>query len=141
MATVVAEADLPRLVTMLMIIGVYLVLGCIVDSFAMIMLTIPIFYPIAENLGYDLIWFGIIVTRVMEMAMITPSHRNECVCHRRCHTRCALQTIFKGIVPFFIADIFHVAMLLAVPGVVPVSAKHHVACHGEGSESVHSDLT
>lgn len=118
LAMVVAETDLPRLVTMLMIIGVYLLLGCVVDSFAMIMLTIPIFYPIAESLGYDLIWFGIIVTRVMEMAMITPPIGMNVYVIAGVTPDVPLQTIFKGIVPFFIADIFHVAMLLAVPGVV-----------------------
>ena len=55
-----------------MIVLVYLIGGCFIDALALIMLTIPIFYPIVTNLGYDPIWFGVIIVLVTQMGVITP---------------------------------------------------------------------
>lgn len=118
LANFVIETQVPPIVTMFMIIGVYLILGCIVDAFAMIMLTIPIFYPIAQSLGFDLVWFGIIVTRVMEMAMITPPIGMNVYVIAGVAPDVPMQTIFRGIFPFLMADIVHLSLLLFVPSVV-----------------------
>lgn len=55
-----------------LILLVYLVLGCILDSMSMLFLTVPVFYPIVSSLGYDLVWFGILVVTMVEVALITP---------------------------------------------------------------------
>jgi tripartite ATP-independent transporter DctM subunit len=60
------------LVVILFIIAVYLVLGCFLDSMSMLFLTVPVFYPIVATLGYDLVWFGILVVTMVEIALITP---------------------------------------------------------------------
>src|SRR5699024_4416722 len=56
----------------LTLVGIYLALGCVLESMSMILLTVPVFYPIVEALGFDLIWFGILVVVVTEISLITP---------------------------------------------------------------------
>jgi C4-dicarboxylate transporter DctM subunit len=118
LAETVGGLALPSLATMGLVILVYLFLGCFIDAFAMILLTIPIFFPLAMTLGFDPIWFGIIIVRVMEMAMITPPIGMNVYVIAGVAPDVPMQTIFKGIFPFLIADIFHVALLLFVPAVV-----------------------
>lgn len=72
MATWVAEADVQPLITFTMIIGIYLILGAVLEATSMIIITIPIFFPIAVTLGIDPLAFGVIVTLAMEVAQITP---------------------------------------------------------------------
>ena len=67
-----AGLQVPGLVVMLAILGIYLLLGCVLESMSMILLTVPMFYPLVAHLGYDLVWFGIIVVVVTEISMITP---------------------------------------------------------------------
>ena len=71
-ASWVAELNMPAFAIVIMIMLVYLIGGCFIDALALIMLTIPIFYPIIINLGYDPIWFGIIIVLVTQMGVITP---------------------------------------------------------------------
>ncbi|MBN2372930.1 TRAP transporter large permease subunit, partial [bacterium] len=103
---------------MILIIFMYIFMGCIMDAFAMILLTIPIFFPLAESLGFDPIWFGILIVRVVEMGMITPPIGINVYTIAGVAPDVPMQTIFRGIIPFFIADIFHVALLMIVPQVV-----------------------
>jgi C4-dicarboxylate transporter DctM subunit len=79
-------------------------------------LTIPILYPTIIGLGFDPIWFGVIFVRVAEIGLITPPiGLNSFVIAGV--TEMPVGTVFRGIVPFFIADILHVTLLVAVPGV------------------------
>jgi tripartite ATP-independent transporter DctM subunit len=118
LAYLIGGLQFPPLIIMIFIILMYMFLGCIMDAFAMILLTIPIFFPLAESLGFDPIWFGIIIVRVVEMGMITPPIGINVYTIAGVAPDVPMQNIFKGIIPFFIADIFHVALLLLVPSVV-----------------------
>ena len=81
----------------------------------MILLTVPIFFPLAMSLGFDPIWFGIIIVRVFEMAAITPPvGMNVYVIHGVARD-IPMSTIFRGIIPFVIADICHVTLLVVFP--------------------------
>ena len=64
--------DVAPIVIVLVIVGIYLVLGCVFESISMILLTVPVFVPLVESLGFDLIWFGIVVVVVTEISLITP---------------------------------------------------------------------
>ena len=114
----VAGLPLPPLGIMGFVLIVYLFLGCFIDAMAMVLLTIPIFFPLATSLGFDPIWFGIVVVRVMEMAMITPPIGMNVYVIAGVAPDVPMQTIFKGIIPFLIADICHVCLILFVPAVV-----------------------
>jgi tripartite ATP-independent transporter DctM subunit len=105
-------------IVILAIVAVYLVLGCILESFSMVLLTVPIFYPIVQALGFDLIWFGIIVVVVTEIGLITPPiGLNVFVVHSTIPD-VPVTRIFSGIWSFVVADIFRLGLLLAVPWLV-----------------------
>lgn len=113
-ATYVSALPVSRYVVLLFIVIVYLILGCIMDSLAIVLLTVPVFFPLIVQLGFDPIWFGVIVTRVTEMGMITPPvGMNVYVIHGI--TKVPMATIFRGIGPFLIADVVELAFLIAIP--------------------------
>ncbi|MFC1868930.1 TRAP transporter large permease [Thermodesulfobacteriota bacterium] len=115
LADFIGGLPLNRHVIMIFIVITYIFLGCAIDAMAMILLTVPIFYPVVETLGFDPIWFGIIIVRVMEMGMITPPVGMNVYVIKSVAKDVPIGTIFRGIVPFVIADVFHVALLMAFP--------------------------
>jgi len=115
LADVVAGLPIPPLGVLLLILLIYMVLGCVMPALAMIVLTVPIFYPLAMAVGYDPIWFGVIIVRVMEMAQITPPMGITVFVIKGVAKDIPMYTIFRGIFPFLIADICEIALLIAVP--------------------------
>jgi len=113
----ISHLDLPPFVVMVAIMVVYLILGCFIDSAAMVTLTIPIFFPLAISLGFHPVWFGIIVTRAMEIAMITPPVGMNVYVISGVAGDVPMADIFKGIMPFLMADVVHVALLFAFPAI------------------------
>jgi C4-dicarboxylate transporter DctM subunit len=111
----VAGLDLPPLVVMGMIIMVYLIGGCFMDALGLILLTVPIIFPVAIALGFDPIWFGIIITRVSEIGVITPPVGINVYVMKGVATDVSLTTIFRGILPFLAADVVSVGLLLFIP--------------------------
>ncbi|MEM5477680.1 TRAP transporter large permease [Pacificibacter sp. AS14] len=100
------------------VLCIYLALGCVLESLSMIMLTVPVFYPIAANLGIDLIWFGIFVVMVTEISYITPPVGMNAFVLRSVVPDVRLGTIFKGLVPFVFMDVLRIALLTAFPVLV-----------------------
>ncbi|MFC1534495.1 TRAP transporter large permease [Thermodesulfobacteriota bacterium] len=117
LADFVSGLPLPPMFIIVGIMVVWLFLGCFMDPAAMILLTVPIFFPLAMDLGFDPIWFGIIATRMGEIAQITPPVGINVYIMAGVAPEVPLQTIFKGIFPFLLADIFHVALLLSFPSI------------------------
>ncbi len=113
---------LPPLLIMAAIILVYLLGGCIMDALAMVMLTIPIFYPVVTHLGYDPIWFGVIIVLVTQMGVITPPVGiNVYVVYGVAEGvvgKIPLQAIFKGILPFLIAVIVGTVLMMIFPEII-----------------------
>ncbi len=104
-----------RYVIIIFILILYLFLGCVMDAMGMILLTVPILFPVAHSLGFDAIWFGIIIVRVFEMASITPPVGLNVFVIRGVAKDVPMGVIFRGIIPFLLADLCHVALLIAVP--------------------------
>ena len=97
-----------------LVIVLYLLLGCFFDVNAAILLTIPLLFPAVQALGINPIWFGIIVVRLNEIGLITPPiGLNVFVISGALNV--PIGTVFRGILPFLIADFFHLALLIAVP--------------------------
>ncbi|MGI9371505.1 MAG: TRAP transporter large permease [Hyphomicrobiales bacterium] len=109
-----------RMVIMLMIILVYIVLGCVFESLSMLLLTVPIFFPLVISLGFDPVWFGIIVVVVTEISLITPPVGLNVFVLKGVIGDVSTSTIFKGVTPFWIADIIRLLLLLFVPFLVLV---------------------
>jgi len=111
----VSEIQLPRYAVMLIIITVYLVGGCVIDSLALIMLTIPIFYPVVLFLGYDPIWFGVIIVLVTQIGVITPPVGINVYVVSGVAKDVPLEVIFKGVLPFLAALIIGTLLLIPFP--------------------------
>ncbi len=113
----VSEIQLPRYAVMLIIIMVYLIGGCVIDSLALIMLTIPIFYPVVLFLGYDPIWFGVVIVLITQIGIITPPVGINVYVVSGVARDVPLNVIFKGVLPFLVALIIGVLLLIPFPGV------------------------
>jgi len=114
----VGGLDLPRWAIMAMIIFVYLIGGCFIDALALIMLTIPIFYPVVIQLGYDPIWFGVIIVLVTQMGVITPPVGINVYVVNGIAVGIPLEKIFKGIFPFLFALIVGTGFMVAFPQII-----------------------
>jgi C4-dicarboxylate transporter, DctM subunit len=100
---------------LLVIIGMYFILGCLLDSLAMILLTIPIVFPIIQALGYDPVWFGIIIVMVVELGLITPPIGMNVFVIKGIAREVPLETIFRGVTPFIVAQVILILILIAFP--------------------------
>ena len=118
LANWVVGLDMPPLMVMGLIIVVYLIGGCFMDALGLILLTVPIFFPVAISLGFNPIWFGIIITRVTEIGVITPPVGMNVYIIKGVATDVPLFTIFRGITPFLLADVLSVGLLLMFPQIV-----------------------
>jgi C4-dicarboxylate transporter, DctM subunit len=105
------------MMVILTIIGVYFLLGCVLESMTMILLTIPVFFPIVQGLGFDPIWFGIIVVVVTEISLITPPVGLNVFVISGMFREIGTANVFRGIAPFIAADIIRILILVFVPAI------------------------
>jgi len=115
LANWVSSLPLPNFAIMAVIILVYLFGGCFMDALAMIMLTIPIFFPVAQQLGYDPIWFGVVIVLITEMGVITPPVGVNVYVVYGVAKEVPLETIFRGVLPMLLALLACNAILLIFP--------------------------
>jgi TRAP-type C4-dicarboxylate transport system permease large subunit len=97
-------------------IALYLVLGALMDELAMLMLTVPIFFPVIKVLGVDPYWFGVIVVLVMATGMICPPVGMNCFIVAGIDKSIPITRIYKGVWPYFMAIICMVALMFFFPG-------------------------
>ncbi|MCS7233436.1 MAG: TRAP transporter large permease [Synergistetes bacterium] len=100
---------------MAFIILIYVISGCFIDALALILLTIPIFYPVVIKLGFDPIWFGVMVVLVTQIGVITPPVGINAYVIKGIFPEIPMETIFKGVTPFFIALILGAILLMLFP--------------------------
>jgi tripartite ATP-independent transporter DctM subunit len=103
-----------------LILLAYLILGCILDSMSMMFLTVPLFFPIVTGLGYDPVWFGIIVVTMIEISLITPPVGLNVFVLHAVRPDIPTPTIFRGVLPFVAADVVRVSLLVAFPAIALV---------------------
>ena len=106
------------MLTLILILLAYAVLGMFMDAIGMLLLTLPVVYPAVTALGFDSIWFGIIVVKMAEFCLITPPIGLNCFVVASVRPECSVQDVFRGVTPFFIADALTIAALVAMPGIV-----------------------
>lgn len=109
--------DVSPFVVVLILMVVYVLLGCILESMSMIVLTVPVFYPMIQALGFDLIWFGIVVVVVTEISLITPPVGLNVFVLKAVLPDVKVSTIFKGVTPFWIADIVRLTLIVLFPAI------------------------
>lgn len=97
------------------ILLVFLVLGCVMDSMAIILIFVPLFAPVIVAQGFDLVWFGVIVVVATAIAMITPPIGMNVFVLKAVLPQVPIQKIFKGLVPFILADVIRLGVLVLFP--------------------------
>jgi tripartite ATP-independent transporter DctM subunit len=102
---------------LLLIMLMYLVLGCLMDAMAMIILTVPIVFPAVTALGYDPIWFGIIIVMTVELGLIHPPVGMNVFVIKTAVEDVSFATIFRGVAPFIVTDLIRLGVLIAVPAI------------------------
>ena len=93
----------------------YLVLGCLMDAMAMIILTVPIIFPVVTQLGFDPIWFGVIIVMTVELGLIHPPVGMNVFVIKSVVKDVSFTTIFKGVIPFVLTDLMRLVILIAFP--------------------------
>jgi len=106
----------PWIIFSLMIL-VYLVLGCFMDQLAILVLTLPIVFPMILRFGYDPIWFGIVLTKTVEIGLMTPPMGMNCFVASSI-SKIPLSQVFRGVTPFIGAELVTIALLISVPQLV-----------------------
>ena len=120
----VKESGLPPMLVMIAILVVYILLGCVMDSLAMILLTIPVFYPVVMGLDFwgltptdKSIWFGILALMVVEIGLVHPPVGMNVYVINRIAETVPLSETFKGVVPFLLSDFLRITALLFFPAI------------------------
>lgn len=123
LAEAIGEAGLPPILVLLAMLALYLVLGCVMDSMSMLLLTVPIFYPIVAGLDFGmsreetLIWFGILAVVVVEVGLITPPVGMNVFVINGLARDVPMIESFRGVLPFLISDGLRIAALIAFPAI------------------------
>jgi tripartite ATP-independent transporter DctM subunit len=115
LANYVNGLDVNRFVILAIIVIIYIILGCLMDSLAMVTLTVPIFLPIVKNLGFDPIWYGVLMVMVMEMGLITPPVGMNVYIVAGVAKEVPLMTIFRGVTPMIFGMAAAIVIVIAFP--------------------------
>lgn len=105
------------IMVVVMMMGIYLLLGMVMEELAIVLLTIPVFFPVIMGLGYDPIWFGILIVTVVEIGMISPPVGLNLFVLNSLLPDVKLSTLYRGVWPFVVADVVRLGILIAVPGI------------------------
>ncbi|MFC1980947.1 TRAP transporter large permease [Chloroflexota bacterium] len=111
----ILSLSLPPMMVVALILCLYVLLGMIMDPMGMLMLTLPIVIPAVSHFGFSLIWFGVMVVKMSEFGLITPPVGITCYAVKSAVPGARLEDIFRGVVPFYIADAITIAILFALP--------------------------
>ena len=113
--TLVQDSGLTPVMVMVVICLIYILLGCVLDSLAMMLLTLPMFFPIVIGLGYDPVWFGIMVVMLVELGLVTPPIGINLFILKSVVPDVPLIKIIRGIVPFIVVDIMRLLLIGFIP--------------------------
>jgi TRAP-type C4-dicarboxylate transport system permease large subunit len=118
LVSTVTEADLPPYLVLVLCLAILLPMGMFLDGISMILIAAPLLHPILVGYGFDGIWIGVLVVKVAEMALITPPVGMNAFVYSGAVREAGLGTVFRGVVPFIVADLVVVAVLIAFPAIV-----------------------
>lgn len=116
-AEFVVSLGLGNYTVLFLVLVVYILLGMLFDIFSILVLTIPIIFPMIVTLGFDPIWYAVLMVRVVEIGLITPPFGIN-LFGLAGIVDVPISTMYRGVMPFLIADFFHVALLISVPSIV-----------------------
>jgi C4-dicarboxylate transporter, DctM subunit len=96
---------------------IYVALGLVMEELSMVLLTIPVFFPVITGLGFDPVWFGVLIVTIVEIGMISPPVGMNLFVMNSLLPLVKLKTIFQGVWPFVMADIVRLGILIAFPAI------------------------
>ena len=99
---------------------IYVVLGTAMEELSMILLTVPVFFPLVVGLGFDPVWFGILIVVVVQIGLISPPVGMNMFVVKSMLPRISTATIFRGVTPFVVAEVVLLAVLVAFPSIILV---------------------
>jgi len=111
----VTDMNLSPIMILMCILFLYIVLGMVMDSIAMLLLTVPVVYPLAMAAGFDPIWFGIVTVITVELGLITPPIGMNVFVINSVAKDVRITSIFKGVIPFVLSDIVRLALIIIFP--------------------------
>ena len=117
LAEVFSGFDLAPLGILFCVLLLYMVLGCFMDSIAMMLLTVPVVYPLILQAGFDPIWFGVVTVLAVELGLITPPVGMNVFVINATARHIPLGQIFRGVVPFIVSDLLRLALLISFPAI------------------------
>lgn len=111
----ITTMNMSPMMVLLAIIGMYFVLGLFMDALAMLVITVPVLFPVITALGFDPVWFGIIAVLTVELGLITPPMGMNVFVIKAVAPHIKLSDMFKGVAPFIVSDLCRLALLVAFP--------------------------
>jgi tripartite ATP-independent transporter DctM subunit len=111
----IGDLGLPPMGVLILILFIYVILGCFLDSLSMMLITLPIVFPIITHLGYDPIWFGVLVVSVVEIGLITPPLGMNLFVIAASVEDLRFETVAIGAIPFLVADFVRLVLLVSIP--------------------------
>jgi len=117
LTTFVSRFQLHPIVVVAAIMVIYVILGTAMEELSMILLTLPVFFPIIVKLGFDPIWFGILIVVVVEIGLISPPVGMNLFVLSTLLPQVPTRTVFRGVTPFIVADIIRLAILVTFPAI------------------------
>lgn len=120
LADFVTALAVPSIFILFAILIIYLILGCLMPAIPMLILTVPIFFPVVMAMGYDPIWFGVIMVLMLEMAVITPPMGINVLALQTVVEDISLTEMFRGVMPFLIAMIVCIVIIIIFPQIATI---------------------
>jgi TRAP-type C4-dicarboxylate transport system permease large subunit len=115
LADFITGIALPKMVVLAGIILIYIILGCIMDCYAIMILTVPIIFPVIQAMQFDPIWFGVLMVIVLEVGLITPPVGLNVFVLKAAAPTVPMTVIFRGILPFLLAAFLAIVLLTIFP--------------------------
>ena len=115
MVAAITALELSPILVIVLLLGVYLILGCVFDTVAAMLITLPFVAPLVAGIGYDLVWWGIVMVVVIEVGLITPPIGLNVFVLHGVAPNLRLAEIFRGVAPFVAVDLLRLAILVAIP--------------------------
>jgi TRAP-type C4-dicarboxylate transport system permease large subunit len=113
----VTRWDISPVMVVAVIMVIYVLLGTAMEELSMILLTVPVFFPLIVHMGLDPIWFGVLIVVVVEIGLISPPVGMNLFVLKTLLPQVPTQTVFRGVLPFFTADCLRLAILIAFPAI------------------------
>lgn len=115
---IIISLEVPPYVIVVLFLLAMVALGCILDGFSIILITIPLMHPIISQLGFDGVWFGILVVKMIEIGLITPPVGLNVFVVSGIMPRIPVAEVFKGVAPFYVSELIIVSLIIAFPATV-----------------------